>query len=52
MLIEGETPATMAKSTGLGLIELPTVFERLQPDVVITSATASRRWRPRSRPPT
>ncbi|WP_341899412.1 UDP-N-acetylglucosamine 2-epimerase [Ferrovibrio terrae] len=36
MLIEGETPATMAKSTGVGLIELPTVFERLQPDVVIT----------------
>lgn len=36
MLIEGETPATMAKSTGVGLIELPSVFERLQPDVVIT----------------
>jgi UDP-hydrolysing UDP-N-acetyl-D-glucosamine 2-epimerase len=36
MLIEGETPATMAKSTGLGLIELPTAFERLEPDVVIT----------------
>ncbi len=26
MLIEGETPATMAKSTGLGLIELAGVF--------------------------
>lgn len=36
MLIEGETPATMAKSTGLGLIELSSVFERLQPDVVLT----------------
>lgn len=36
MLIEGETPATMAKSTGLGLLELPTAFERLEPDVVIT----------------
>ena len=36
MLIEGETPSTMAKSTGLGLIELPTVFERLQPDIVLT----------------
>ena len=36
MLIEGETPSTMAKSTGLGLLELPTAFERLQPDVVIT----------------
>ncbi len=36
MLIEGETPATMAKSTGLALLELPTVFETLQPDVVLT----------------
>jgi UDP-hydrolysing UDP-N-acetyl-D-glucosamine 2-epimerase len=36
MLIEGETPATMAKSTGLGLIELPTIFEKLAPDVVLT----------------
>lgn len=36
MLIEGDTPLTMAKSTGLGLLELPTVFEQLQPDVVLT----------------
>lgn len=36
MLVEGETPATMAKSTGLGLIELPTIFESLKPDVVVT----------------
>jgi UDP-hydrolysing UDP-N-acetyl-D-glucosamine 2-epimerase len=36
MLIEGETPSTMAKSTGLGLLELPTAFERLKPDIVIT----------------
>lgn len=36
MLVEGETPATMAKSTGLGLIELPTIFETLRPDVVLT----------------
>ncbi len=36
MLIEGETPATMAKSTGLGLLELPTLFEQLDPDVVLT----------------
>lgn len=33
-LIDGETPTTMAKSTGLALLELPTVFERLNPDVV------------------
>jgi UDP-hydrolysing UDP-N-acetyl-D-glucosamine 2-epimerase len=36
MMIEGETPLTMAKSTGLGLIELPTIFERLKPDFVLT----------------
>jgi UDP-hydrolysing UDP-N-acetyl-D-glucosamine 2-epimerase len=36
MLIEGETPSTMAKSTGLGLLALPTAFERLEPDIVIT----------------
>lgn len=36
ILIEGETPITMAKSTGLGLLELPTIFEQLQPDVVLT----------------
>lgn len=36
MLIEGETPATMAKSTGVGLIELPTILETLKPDVVLT----------------
>jgi len=36
MLIEGETPATMAKSTGLGLLELPTLFEQLRPQIVLT----------------
>jgi UDP-hydrolysing UDP-N-acetyl-D-glucosamine 2-epimerase len=36
MLIEGETPTTMAKSTGVGLMELPTVFDRLKPDIVLT----------------
>ena len=36
MLVEGETPATMAKSTGVGLMELPSVFHRLAPDVVLT----------------
>jgi len=36
MLIEGETPVTMAKSTGLGLLELPTIFEQLKPDIVLT----------------
>jgi len=36
MIVEGETPVTMAKSTGLGLLELPTLFELLKPDVVVT----------------
>jgi UDP-hydrolysing UDP-N-acetyl-D-glucosamine 2-epimerase len=36
MIVEGETPATMAKSTGLGLLELPTMFELLRPDVVVS----------------
>ncbi|MBM3145128.1 MAG: UDP-N-acetylglucosamine 2-epimerase (hydrolyzing) [Chloroflexi bacterium] len=36
MIIEGEDPTTMAKSTGLGLLELPSVFENLKPDVVVT----------------
>lgn len=37
-IVEGQTPAMMARSTGLGLLELPTAFERLQPDVVVTVA--------------
>lgn len=37
-LIEGETPTTMAKSTGLAIIELSTLFENLKPDVVVTVA--------------
>lgn len=36
MLMEGETPLTMAKSTGLGTIELATTFDRLKPDIVVT----------------
>ncbi|MGH6719789.1 MAG: UDP-N-acetylglucosamine 2-epimerase [Alphaproteobacteria bacterium] len=37
-IIEGESPATMAKSTGLGIIELTTQFENFGPDVVLTVA--------------
>jgi UDP-hydrolysing UDP-N-acetyl-D-glucosamine 2-epimerase len=36
MIVEGETPGTMAKSTGLGLLELPTIFGMLRPDVVVS----------------
>jgi UDP-hydrolysing UDP-N-acetyl-D-glucosamine 2-epimerase len=35
MIVEGENPTTMVKSTGLGLIELASIFEDLCPDIVI-----------------
>ena len=38
MVIEGESPTTMAKSTGLAIIELATIFENLDPDIVLTVA--------------
>ena len=37
-IVEGETPTTMAKSTGLAILELATLFENLRPDVVLTVA--------------
>jgi UDP-hydrolysing UDP-N-acetyl-D-glucosamine 2-epimerase len=38
MVVEGENLATMAKTTGLGLLELATAFDNLSPDVVVTIA--------------
>ena len=38
MVLEGENPTTMAKTTGLGLMELTNVFYNLQPDAVISIA--------------
>lgn len=38
MVLEGENLASMAKTTGLGLLELATVFDNLKPDVVVTIA--------------
>ena len=38
LIIEGENPTTMAKSTGLATIELATHFENLKPDIVLTVA--------------
>ena len=38
MLLEGENLVTSAKTTGLGIIELSTVFENLRPDLVVTIA--------------
>ena len=37
-IIEGETPLTMAKSTGLAVIEISSIFADLKPDVVVTIA--------------
>jgi len=38
MVIEGENLVTSAKTVGIGLIELATVFDNLKPDVVVTIA--------------
>jgi UDP-hydrolysing UDP-N-acetyl-D-glucosamine 2-epimerase len=38
MVLEGENLTAMAKTTGLGLLELATVFDNLKPDVVVTVA--------------
>ncbi|MCC7009020.1 MAG: UDP-N-acetylglucosamine 2-epimerase (hydrolyzing) [Acidobacteria bacterium] len=38
IVLEGETPTAMAKSTGLGLLELATVFDNLRPHVVVSVA--------------
>ncbi|MBT3399660.1 MAG: UDP-N-acetylglucosamine 2-epimerase (hydrolyzing) [Rhodospirillaceae bacterium] len=37
-IVEGENPTTMAKSTGMGIIELSSQLENLQPDIVLTVA--------------
>ena len=34
-IVEGETPATMAKSTGLGLMDASMIFDNLQPDMLV-----------------
>jgi len=38
MVLEGENPITMAKTTGIGIIELSTILNELKPDVVLTVA--------------
>jgi UDP-hydrolysing UDP-N-acetyl-D-glucosamine 2-epimerase len=38
MVLEGENLVTSAKSTGLGLVELATVFDNQKPDAVVTVA--------------
>lgn len=38
MVLEGEQPLTMAKTTGIGMIELATALDNLEPDFVVTIA--------------
>ncbi len=38
MVLEGESPTSMAKTTGLGVLELATVFDNLKPQIVVTVA--------------
>ncbi|GMV05470.1 MAG: UDP-N-acetyl glucosamine 2-epimerase [Gemmatimonadota bacterium] len=38
MVVEGENLVTTAKSTGMGLVELATIFDNLKPDVVLSVA--------------
>ena len=38
MVVEGENLVTSAKSTGLGVVELATIFDNLRPDVVLSVA--------------
>ena len=37
-IVEGDMPSAMATSTGLAVIELASLFENMQPDVVLTVA--------------
>ncbi len=38
MVLEGENLVTTAKSTGMGVVELATIFDNLSPDVVVSVA--------------
>jgi UDP-hydrolysing UDP-N-acetyl-D-glucosamine 2-epimerase len=38
MVLEGENLTSMAKTTGVGLMELSTIFDNLKPDIVVTIA--------------
>ena len=38
MVVEGGTLETMVKSTGMAIMELSSLFERLKPDIVVTVA--------------
>ena len=38
IVLEGENLITSAKSTGMGIMELATIFDNLKPDIVVTVA--------------
>ena len=38
MVVEGENPTTMAKTVGIGIMELATVFDNSKPDIVVSIA--------------
>jgi UDP-hydrolysing UDP-N-acetyl-D-glucosamine 2-epimerase len=38
MVLEGNSPTSMAKTTGLGIMELATAFDNIRPDLVVTVA--------------
>lgn len=38
MVVEGENLVTSAKSTGLGIVELATIFDNLRPNIVVSVA--------------
>ena len=37
-LLEGENLTSMAKTTGLGILEISTIFDNIKPDIVVTIA--------------
>ncbi|OPY66798.1 MAG: UDP-N,N'-diacetylbacillosamine 2-epimerase (hydrolyzing) [Syntrophorhabdus sp. PtaU1.Bin050] len=37
-VLEGENPTAAAKTTGIGILELSTVFDNIRPDIVVTVA--------------
>ena len=38
IVIEGENPTSMAKTTGIGILEISSVLYRLKPDIVVSIA--------------
>ena len=44
MVIEGDSPENMARTTGLGLLDLPNVFSQIQPDSAGSWSGLSRRF--------